>query len=737
MNNQQFSKVFPLGTHLCREPMPAMSEMKKDMENIRRHGFNLVKLQENWMVDEPLEGQVNLSRYEELIEYAARLDLGVYLGLTCEQAPTWLYRKHPGCRMVGRNGLPIAYEAQTTLPADGKPGPCYDHPGALADEVRFIQTLVSTLGKYENIVVWNTWQEIGYWSEGLAGQPVCYCENTMAAYRRWLEEKYADLDTLNREWNTRYGDWSYISPDRGAYKANALPQDVDWRYFMDNVQVAHVLRTRYQAIKSADPRQRPVFAHKGSPIAHAGQDWTYARCQDFLGSSCYPAWNPFHAWDDGAVTRQDPQGVDRETALRAEMWNGVAIYYDVLRSASVRGNPVWAAEFQGGPVSTFFHKGRVPQPADIRRWMLTAVGCGVTAISFWVTRAEIMAQETNGFSLLDSTGDTTPRYEEAVGIGAALNRHADLFGAPSWGGAQVAIVVNEWNHQFTQSLQQGGENLAFSVRGWHRLLWDAGIPVDFVEASQLDEDFVKEYKALVVPFPLSMSEDVANSLAHYVEQGGNLISEAAPGRINEHGNCTRGEVSPTLARAFGVTQTGFTMVREPGGERRWSPLERTWGEYLPETMLQGTGPLANLRLRANVYIETLECQGSTPILMKDGAVTGVVNGFGKGQAWLLGTYVGHSGNAYREDESPAFVRALLVQCGVEPLHKGKLLARLRTIPGKRALLLTNPTGEPLTETVATGPGHVEDLLGGKLEPAGDSVSLTVDGLDVRILVITD
>ena len=39
--------------------------------------------------------------------------------------------------MVGRNGLPIAYEAQMTLPADGKPGPCYDHPGAMADQFAF------------------------------------------------------------------------------------------------------------------------------------------------------------------------------------------------------------------------------------------------------------------------------------------------------------------------------------------------------------------------------------------------------------------------------------------------------------------------------------------------------------------------------------------------------------------------------------------------------------------------
>ena len=67
MDTTQFSQRFPLGSHLCREPMPAMSEMKRDMELLRRQGFNLIKLQEHWMTDEPVEGQFQFERYEELI----------------------------------------------------------------------------------------------------------------------------------------------------------------------------------------------------------------------------------------------------------------------------------------------------------------------------------------------------------------------------------------------------------------------------------------------------------------------------------------------------------------------------------------------------------------------------------------------------------------------------------------------------------------------------------------------
>ena len=240
----------------------------------------------------------------------------------------------------------------------------------------------------------------------------------------------------------------------------------------------------------------------------------------------------------------------------------------------------------------------MPSPEDIRRWMLTAVASGVTAISFWVTRAEIAAAEVNGFSLLDSEGESTPRYEEATRIGRALNAHADLFARPSWPGAQVALLVDEWNYQFCQSLLRGSEHLSYSARGWHRLLWEAGIAIDLIEASQLDEPHTQTYKAIVLPFPLSMSEEVASKLARYVRRGGNLISEACPGRLDEHGYARRGELSPTMGELFGVRQRSLTMVAEayPGscdepdaGTGRWSPTPRTWGEYLAPAMLVGTG----------------------------------------------------------------------------------------------------------------------------------------------------
>jgi hypothetical protein len=241
----------------------------------------------------------------------------------------------------------------------------------------------------------------------------------------------------------------------------------------------------------------------------------------------------------------------------------------------------------------------------------------------------------------------------------------------------------------------------------------------------------------VLPFPLSISETLAGKLANYVEEGGSLISEANPGQINEHSEANRGELSSILADLFGVKHVSLSMVAEPAGENRFTPKPRTWGEFLEPCLLTGIGPLTGQSVRANVHLETFDCQSSQPLLKYGNDVAGVIRQVGTGQAVLLGTYIGHNGTAYREQESRNFVKALLHHLGVAPTHVGKLLLRKRIIPGKQAWIFTNPTGEVITETIEVGNTQVEDLLGLAFDKTGSQVKLSVDSADIRVLIIKD
>lgn len=712
--------------------MPGMDEMKRDMRTLKSQGFNLIKLQESWFNTEPVEGRLDLDPYRKLIEYAQKLDMGVYFGLTCEQAPLWLWEKYPDAHMVDAAGRPVFFKGHTPLPADAKPGPCFDHPGALDAQNRYIEKLVRALSEYENIVVWNTWQEVGYWSERLVGTDVCFCENTVAAFREWLKQKYGALDALNRAWGSAYADWMYVRPDAMRRMKSGIPNHVDWNYFIDDVKIARTLAGRAEIIRRADPLGRPVFAHKEAPNVGTGRAWRYAPAQDFLGCSLYPAWHPAEPWDDIANTGAR---MAKDDCLAYELWDSVVMMVDYMRSYNRRGAPVWVAELQGGPISTGLHLGRVPAPEDVNRWMLGAVGAGATALSFWVTRAEIMALELNGFSLLDSEGDTTPRLEEAGRVGRALNRHPALFATANQPKAKAAILVDEWNHQVLRDIHRGAEQHAYSMRGWHRHLFQNGIPVDFLEISQLEGN--EDYQTLILPFPLSLGEDRAEALGRYVEAGGHLIVEACPGRLNEHAIATRGEMSPVLKKVLGVRHKGLRLVDEPGGGGRWSFEERGWGEFEEPCFLMGAGDFAGYALRASFYIETFAPEGAEPILTWKEQAVATRNAWGRGGAILLGTLAGHSATAYRDPESAAFIRAMLHSVGLRPEHAGTLHLRKRVNSDCEGWFFFNPTAEAVTE-MAEAPGFmaVEDLWGNPKAVVDGRVEVNVPSHGVEVLILT-
>ncbi|MCY3019910.1 MAG: beta-galactosidase [Planctomycetota bacterium] len=722
--------TFPFGTHVYREPHLPLDALLHDLDVIRRLGFSMVKIQECWSADEPREGEVELTPLVKVLDKARALGLGVYFGVTMEQAPAWLWAKYPDASMVYEDGARHNDPTQYCLPADGKPGPCWHHPGARAAAQRFITELLANLARYQNILVWNTWQEIGFWPNRPGHLGFCYCPHSLAAFRSWLREKYRDdLAALNGVWRTNYGSWDFIEPPR---MSAAVPSWIDWRTFMDDVYLAWVLHWKAAAFETYDPHRRPVMAHVASPTVGSGSAWRWAAEQPIFGSSSYPAWSPFHQWDAGKPSPGKPAA--RGASLCAEA-AGIALSFDYLRRAVREGGQLWAAEFQGGPISTHLHKGRVPDPADIRRWVLTALSTGIAGLCFWNHRAEPFWMEINGFGLLDSAGDSTPRAEEAGRLARAVAAHADLFTGASLVRPELAILVNGNLWQYAQGTADFAGHLAYDMRGWHRLCWEQGIPVDFVDSSQLP-GILKEYRAIVVPAPLALEDALMRHLRDYVNDGGRVICEAAPGRLDTYGIGRTGELSPEARTLFGVTHESVAMVYEPG-DATWMPAERTWGEFAPATPLQGAGRLAGTVLQPCVLLETFAPTTSAPLfLASDGKVAGVVNTFGTGHAYLIGTILGHAVTGLRDAKSVQAMLALLADAGVRPQRVGALNLRRRVASGGELWFLTNLAEEPVTERVPVPAGmKVQNLLEGELSPTEGAVTVSVEPLGAACLVL--
>ena len=245
------------------------------------------------------------------------------------------------------------------LPSDGKPGPCWHHPTARAAAERFIEAAVARLARFDNILVWNVWQEIGFGDLRPGHLGVCYCPHTLAAYRDHLKTHYATLEELNAAWRSAFGDWEEVEPPR---LFAAVPSWFDWRHFMDSVYLPWVLRWKGDAVRRADPVKRPILAHTGGASIATTVDWRWAEAVDLYGSSAYPSWGDLDEPGEPAEARR----LEIHKRRYRQFWNGVLMKFDLIRAASRAEGPggkFWTAELEGGRASGGLTPGRVPRPA--------------------------------------------------------------------------------------------------------------------------------------------------------------------------------------------------------------------------------------------------------------------------------------------------------------------------------------------------------------------------------------
>ncbi len=86
---------------------------------------------------------------------------------------------------------------------------------------------------------------------------------------------------------------------------------------------------------------------------------------------------------------------------------------------------------------------------------------------------------------------------------------------------------------------------------WTKLLEDAGIQYNFYSYADLLEQGLdpEEYKVLILPRALALSDQESEQMTRYVEAGGHIIADHCPGWFDQH---LRGRQRPVLDDLFGI-----------------------------------------------------------------------------------------------------------------------------------------------------------------------------------------
>ncbi len=480
-----------------------------DAAMMREAGLEVVRLAEfAWSRIEPQEGAFTWAWLDRAIELLTAEGLSIVLCTPTAAPPAWLTRRYPDI-------LPLDMEGRRRS-FGGRRHYCANSPDYREQTWRVVAAMATRYGHHEHVIGWQIDNEFG------GGRTArCTCHNCVAAFQRWLRERYGSLQALNEAWGTvfwsqEYTAWSQIGapppPDEKPNPSHAL----DYRRFSSDAWIDYqqlqidVLRGRIAEAQFVTTNLMGLFSdldyHKlSAPLDFITWDNYPTGHTDRLSELLYPIASTSdgrHAYDVG-----DPMVV------------GMA--HDLMRG--LKDAPFWIMEQQPGPINWAVHN-PTPQPGVVRLWTWDAVAHGADAVVYFRWRACLHAQEQYHSGLLRHDGEPAQGLQDVRTV-----RDERALMDVVRGGSVPAEVALLHSYEDLWALELQPHNADFGYLRhtftYYRTLQRQGVPVDLVPPMR----DLRRYKLVIAPTLFLVDEALAEHLLDYVERGGHLLLSVRSG----------------------------------------------------------------------------------------------------------------------------------------------------------------------------------------------------------------
>lgn len=496
---------------------------------------------------------------DRVLDGLAGAGIGAALATPTAGPPPWLLRRHPEILTVDAHGRRNGPGARL--------GWCPSLVIFTDRATKIIEALANRYGDHPALRLWHVSNEIG--NEN--GR--CYCDACAAAFGRWLESRYGDIESLNEAWGTAFWGHNYLRfadvPPPRAISGNHNPALVlDHHRFSSEVLLDH-FRFERGLLRRLTPdipittnfMVKPTLA----PVDYAA----WADEVDLVANDHYTtAADPYRHWS---------------LALSADQTRGVS-----------RGRPWLLMEHSTSAVN-WQPRNRAKAPGELIRDSLTHVARGADGAMFFQWRQSTAGAEQYHSAMLPHAGTDTKVWRESVRLGDHLRSLAEVRGStvePA-GVAMIMDYASQW------ALTSWGKptveldpldlpsvlHRASSRR--HRL-------VDVVRPdASLDG-----YRVIMLPMLYLAYDGLAERLAAAAEAGAEVLITYFSGITDQAGRVIAGGYPGAYRELLGVRGEEFFPLLE--GETR--PLDNgwtagSWTELLQPTSATGVahyvdGPLA-------------------------------------------------------------------------------------------------------------------------------------------------
>jgi beta-galactosidase len=522
--------TFLYGAAFYEEYMPE-DRLDKDVQLMERAGFNVVRVGEStWSLWEPEDGRFEFAWMDRIVERLARAHIRVIMGTPTYSIPPWMFKEHPEILVTKADGQKATYGIRQNMDIT--------NPDFLRYAERAIRKIAEHYRDNRAVIGYQIDNETT--SYGTAGA------NVQAGFVRYLQEKFATVDRLNKIWGLVYWgqslhDWSEVPPRNGILNPG---WKIEWDRYQDS------LATHYLAWQAALVREylRPdqfVMQDFGGATRTDVNEHAIAKSLDIVGM------NPYHPTQD--------------------LYDGEGSSYGGDFARSLKGANYLVTETNAQTIGWDSRSQYPPYDGQLRQDVYLMAATGADMVEYWHWHSLHYGQETYWKGVLSHDLEPGRIYNEAARTAHELQRIG-----PQIVGLQashpVALLYSNDSRRATDYMpflvspaagdmpwhHPGGYEV--EMRRLYRALYRLNVGVDFIFPETED---LSGYKVIVVP-PLYIASDaLLTRLAEYARAGGHLVLTLKSGFCDEY-STVRHEMAPgPLREAAGLHYQEFSNLAKP------------------------------------------------------------------------------------------------------------------------------------------------------------------------------
>lgn len=484
-----------------------LAQWQKDIQLMHDAGFKVVRMGHlAWDSYEPTEGHFDFAWFDQVMDLMDKAGIKVILDLAVRPAPIWLHEKFPAISITDAGGNRL-YPNHRYMVDVGDP----DYQKYA---LRYAEVLVKRYGKHPALLAFGLDNESG---DG----PISYSETVRQRFITWLQQKYSNVDNLNRawagqRWSRKIGKFEEVGLPMSGTISGPTERVLDFRRFISD-EVSGFLFKLAGTVRANAP-----------DALTTGNFWYYSDSKYFD----YSALAYSGLVDRGGCGFYPGNSLINSGGLRHALFGMARIQFE-------NTTPFWCTEFPT----------MAAVPGSMRKAAYASLLFGNQMVVGWTWQSMAGGEEQYLEGMMDWDGGTNRKYDEYKQIAAEFKKIGP-YGFPYKPQAEIGLAFSFASQIASYSLpEQHDEQLqkCFDVISYRNL--DSRV----VELTRSE----LKYKLLIVPGVVVMDETSAAKIRDYISNGGTVIMTGNSAIVDEHGQVFTSTHPGRLADVFGIRIASF------------------------------------------------------------------------------------------------------------------------------------------------------------------------------------